>query len=195
MNKTAVPIISIPNPHLRRKAKPIDAVTPSVIALSERLATTLKYTKNPKGVGLAAPQIDENWRVFATQLDGTIELFFNPSIVAHSAEQSLGENEDEPDLEGCLSIPQLYGPVPRWKWVELEFDEIVENQFVRKTRRFSEFPARVIQHEFDHLEGILFIDYSLTLNLPVYAASTRSDKMTEVPRDVFETLQYSTRAV
>lgn len=193
MSNTVVPIISIPHPHLRRVARPITLVTPGVIAMSERLSTTLKHTKNPKGVGLAAPQIDEDWRVFATQLDGNIELFFNPRFSSHSDVQSFGENEDEPDLEGCLSIPEIYGPVPRWSWVELEFDQLKGNSFVQSRRRFTGFPARVIQHEYDHLEGILFIDYSLELNLPVYAASSRSDKMTEIPREVFETLQYSTR--
>lgn len=189
---TPAPIISIPHPHLRQVARPVVDATPATHALAKRLALTLKMTKNPTGVGLAAPQIDQPWRVFATQLNDQIEVFFNPVIAAHSLESTFGEDDDEPDLEGCLSIPKLYGPVPRWTWVELEFDQLTQDTFVRAKRRFSEFPARVIQHEYDHLEGILFIDYSIQFDLPIYTAHHRGEKMTEVPRDIFETLHHST---
>lgn len=188
----AAPIILIPDPHLRRVARPVPTVTPSVLVLAERLAETLRQTKNPTGIGLAAPQIDQDWRIFATQLDKQLELFFNPVIADHSEERIYGEKEAEPDLEGCLSIPKLWGPVPRWSWVELEFDQLKGSAFKRTSRRFSDFPARVVQHEYDHLEGILFIDYSLELDLPVFTADSRDDEMIELPRAVFETLQYST---
>ena len=82
--------------------------------------------------------------------------------------------------------------MPRWPWVELEFDQLVNEGFKRSSRRFMGFPARVVQHEYDHLEGILFIDYSLQLDLPVYTADSRNDKMEDLPRDIFETLHHST---
>lgn len=192
MTGKVAPIIQIPHPHLRRVAQPISAVTPAMQTLAKSLAETLRQTKNPTGVGLAAPQIDQDWRVFATQLDNTIELFFNPVIAAHSSETTYGEKEEDPDLEGCLSIPHLYGAVPRWSWVELEFDLLEHDRLQRTSRRFSDFPARVVQHEYDHLEGILFIDYSLQYDLPVYSANSRSEQMIEVPREIFQTLHHTT---
>lgn len=187
-------IILIPHPHLRQVARPVPEVTPRVLEFARRLGETLRLTDNPKGVGLAAPQIDQDWRIFATQLDEHIELFFNPVLTKHSRSQVLGIDEDDPDLEGCLSIPKLYGPVPRWQWVELEFDHLENSRFVRTSRRFEDFPARVVQHEFDHLEGVLFIDYSFKLDLPVYSADARSEKMTEVPREIFTALHRTTLA-
>lgn len=192
MKTAAATIISIPHPHLRTVARPLPEVTPNVIAFAEKLSETLRQTSNPKGVGLAAPQIDQDWRVFATQLDNKIELFFNPQIVRHSPDHSFGEKEDDPDLEGCLSIPKLYGAVPRWSWVELEFDTLNGSRFQRTQRRFNGFPARVVQHEQDHLDGILFIDYSYKFDLPVFSADSRGDTMKEMPRDIFETLHHST---
>ncbi len=192
MKAETLPIIKIPHPQLRRVARPVPTVTPNLLNFAKLLAETLRQTKNPTGVGLAAPQIDQDWRVFATQLDHGIELFFNPVIAKHSNQTSFGEKEDDPDLEGCLSIPHLYGPVPRWQWVELEYDELVGESFRRTSRRFSEFPARVVQHEFDHLEGILFIDYSLKYDLPVYTADSRADTMEELPPEIFATLHRST---
>lgn len=185
-------IIQIPHPHLRRVAKQVPAVTPQMLELATKLSETLRQTKNPTGVGLAAPQIDQDWRMFATQIEGKIELFFNPFIVKHSQNTMFGKHADDPDLEGCLSIPKLYGAVPRWSWVDLEYDKLDGTVFKHEQRRFTDFPARVVQHEFDHLEGILFIDYSLKFDLPIYSADSRSDEMTEVPREIFITLHHTT---
>ncbi len=192
MKATTAPIILIPHPHLRTVARPVPTPTPNVQVFANKLGETLRQTKNPQGVGLAAPQIDQDWRLFATQFEKKIELYFNPVIAKHSAELSFGENEEDPDLEGCLSIPKLYGPVPRWSWVELEFDRPEGEHFVRERRHFTDFSARVVQHELDHLDGTLFIDYSFKMDLPVYSADSRSDRMIEVPRSIFETLYQST---
>ena len=198
MKNKIVPIIQIPHPQLRAVARPVPTVDTAMLTLAQKLADTLKHTSNPVGVGLAAPQIDHSWRVFATQLDDQIELFFNPVITKHSQSVVLGEDEADPDLEGCLSIPKLYGPVPRWQWVELEFDQLLNRdapdtaRFQRASRRFADFPARVIQHEHDHLDGILFIDYCVQYDLPVYTADNRSEKMTLMPPELLATLHHST---
>lgn len=65
-------------------------------------------------------------------------------------------------------MPLLYGPVPRWEWVEVEYHGLIGDQLVEKKERFDGFHARVVQHEIDHLDGILFTDYSLQYDLPVY---------------------------
>ncbi len=174
--KTA-PIVHIPHPSLREVAAPIATVDAKLLALTKTLDESLKATRNPRGVGLAAPQIAVGKRIFATQLDGEIQLYINPKIIDHSEEKIMGEKDAEPHLEGCLSIPKIYGPVPRFEWVELEYEEIIADKLVAKKQRLSDFPARVAQHELDHLDGILFIDYSLSLGLPIYSENPETEKL------------------
>lgn len=132
---------------------------------------------NPQGVGLSAPQIGKNARLFVTWLSADpeadpsksdLKIYGNPVITAHSQDVTLGPDPEDPVLEGCLSIPKIYGPVPRYEWVELSFETMENGTMVSKEERAEGFLARVIQHEFDHLEGILFTDYSLKYDLPVY---------------------------
>ena len=86
----------------------------------------------------------------------------------------LGGADGSERFEGCLSIPIFYGPVPRYEWVEVEYQGLtnleLKNQpkIKMKKARFGDFDARVIQHEYDHLEGILFTDLVLKNNLPIY---------------------------
>ena len=199
MKTNTFDIITVPHPQLRTVAARITKPNRQLRQFIDSLEETLRHTDNPKGVGLAAPQVDRNLQVFSTNLEDEMLTFINPEIVAHSDEVVLGENADEPDLEGCLSIPKLYGPVPRWRWLELAYDELSENRdttddvrLSRTSRRFEGFHARVVQHEFDHLAGILFIDYCLAYELPVQMAEDRRSKMTEVPREIFETLHHTT---
>ncbi len=166
-------IITVPHPTLRQSAAPIMKVDKKTVSLISDLAKTLKNKRNPRGVGLAAPQVDNLIRAFAIDQSGKeheqdIKVFLNPVITKHSFNKSLGEDPKAPTLEGCLSIPKLYGPVPRWEWVEVEFDEIVEGELQRQKARFDWYIARVFQHELDHLDGVLFTDYSLEYDLPLY---------------------------
>lgn len=179
------PIVHLPHPSLRIVATEITEYSSEVASLANSLMQTLQATRKPRGVGLAAPQINESWRIFATLIDGESRTFINPRIARHSKILTLGDDGTDPHLEGCLSIPTLYGPVPRFKWVELEFKEIKEEQLVEKVERFEDFPARVIQHENDHLNGTLFLDYSLQYELPVY---DNVEYMTEVPQDIIATM-------
>lgn len=177
-------IIEIPHPTLRQKAEPISKVDKKLLTFIAELQSTLKATKKPKGAGLAAPQVNKLWRIFATQVKEP-RIFINPAIVKHSAEQTLGQDQKEPIMEGCLSIPRLYGPVFRWEWVTLEFDQIKNGKLVRQKEKFVDFPARVVQHELDHLNGILFTDHSLKDNLPVYQ-EIDPEKFEEVDREFLE---------
>lgn len=102
-----------------------------------------------KGVGLAAPQVGVLDRVFVVHIDGDVpRVFINPSIIETSSE--LSEYE-----EGCLSIPGMYAQVIRPAYVKVQ----AWNERGRPFNLTAEgFLARVIQHEYDHLEGVLFID-------------------------------------
>ena len=164
-------IISIPHPTLREKAKRVEKNTIKFEEFLSKMKATLLNADNPKGVGLAAPQVDTLYRVFLTLVDESQkdpQEFINPEIIKHSEEKTFGPDPENPRLEGCLSMPGLYGPVPRWGWVEVEFQRIENGKFVTDKKRFDGFHARVVQHEMDHLDGILFTDYSLQYDLPVY---------------------------
>jgi peptide deformylase len=117
----------------------------------------LKYIKNPDNgwVGLAAPQVWYNKRLIIVSLlkdreDETYPtvMMFNPKILDHSEEKQISE-------EGCLSLPEETGKVPRFKEVKLRyFDE----KFNEKIIKMSWLSSNIVQHEIDHLDGILFTD-------------------------------------
>lgn len=184
-------IITIPHPTLRQKAQPIEKVDTSLVKLVADLEKTLDEHRDPPGVGLAAPQVDKLLRVFATKLPpagsfkedgsrltGNLRHFINPQLVkACKRKKVLGVKKDEADLEGCLSMPGLYGSVPRHRWVEIEFQTLKDGQLVKQRERFDGYQARVIQHELDHLDGILFTDYALENELPVYRESKNREEL------------------
>lgn len=152
-------IISLPNKHLRQKSKKVDSVSGSVKKLiAEMEAATIDWEKSRKhevGVALAAVQIDSLKRViiirkdFDNKDDIRFDAYINPKVT-----KLLGEVRE--DFEGCLSIPDIYGKVPRHTVVEMEATDMQGN-----TVRVSAegFLARVIQHEIDHTNGIVFIDH------------------------------------
>jgi len=134
---------------LREKAKPVTKIGPSVQKLLDDLRDTMYGNK---GVGLAAPQIGVLKRVIVVDAgEGLIELI-NPEILAASGKET--------DLEGCLSIPGVLGEVERAAGV-------VVGGLDREGREVkieaNGFCARALQHEIDHLDGILFIDRAVRI--------------------------------
>ena len=97
-------------------------------------------------VGLAAPQVGRDINLFITKHGH--EVFINPKIISSSP-------QTKKSVEGCLSIPNISGAVFRSEWIQVEYINL-SGEKVQKY--FSGFPAIVIQHEYDHLQGILFID-------------------------------------
>ena len=118
----------------------------------------------------------------------TLAVYINPEIVTHSDQLTLGPDKKHPTLEGCLSIPGLYGPVPRWTEITLSYQELVEEKLIDRTQTFDNFAARVVQHEVDHLNGILFTDYSLQYDLPVYQENKKTDTLDEIDPKALEGL-------
>ena len=190
-------IITVPHPALRKKSADIKIVDKKIIQFLDQLKLTLQEKTNPSGVGLAAPQVDKNIRVFCTNLPigndletaegkSQIKIYINPVIVKHSQKTTFGPDQNDPILEGCLSIPSLYGPVPRWQSIELEFDQIINQELKRTSEHYTFFPARVIQHELDHLNGILFTDFSLYYDLPIYQEDEKKRKLIEIDKKMIE---------
>ncbi len=176
-------IITVPNKTLRATAKVVESVNPYLSKLVADMEKTLQSARNPRGVGLAANQVDKLYRVFTLAVD-TLQTLINPRIVAHSPRHTLGKNSEEPMLEGCLSIPKIFGPVPRWDWVEIEYQELVDSSLIERKEVFSDFTARVAQHELDHLDGVLFTDYSLEYNLPIYQEHPKTKELEEIDHTI-----------
>jgi len=137
-------IVEIGADVLREKAVPVKEITPNIAKLLDNMLETM-YAAN--GVGLAAPQIGVSKRVVVIDVgDGPLELI-NPVIV-----EKEGESIDE---EGCLSIPGVTGQVARAAKVKVEaLNRHGEKQVIEGEGLL----ARCLQHELDHLEGILFVD-------------------------------------
>jgi peptide deformylase len=194
-------IITVPHPTLRVVAEPVTQVNDELKKFVVELQDTLAKKANPKGVGLAAPQVNKKLNIFVTQLDdeGTkkgppsLKVYINPRIIDQSEHRIVGPNDEEAVLEGCLSIPGIYGPVPRHEWVKLEFQEITGDELVTQTGVFEQFAARVVQHELDHLHGILFIDYTLKYDLPLYQENKKTKKLKEISEELIEALVQKTK--
>lgn len=192
-------IITVPHPTLRQTADPIEKLDKKVLNFLSQLGDTLIKKDNPKGVGLAGPQVDQLWRAFAIYLpesgnrddeDPVLRLVINPRITKKSERLTFGPNPEEPILEGCLSIPGIYGPVPRHEWVELEFEELSSTTLTAKKERFTAFAARVVQHEYDHLDGVLFTDYAVEHDLPLY--QEKGKKMEEMSLEMIQAFYHQT---
>lgn len=131
---------------LRQPSKTIEHIDEELRTLIRDMFITMD---TDKGIGLAAPQIGKNIRLFIVKIDDGVErVFINPQIIATSERQCSYE-------EGCLSIPKMYASVIRPESVTVQYKDMDGR---RKTMEAGGLLARVIQHEYDHLEGILFID-------------------------------------
>lgn len=170
-------ILTVPHEILRKKSAPIEHLTADVQAKVMELISAMKDAHNPEGVGLSFPQIGYNLRGFVTYLEKRIKVYLNPTILDASEEMTLGGTAERPTLEGCLSIPWLYGPVSRHKKIKVQ---AIDEHGVEFTKHLSSFPARLFLHEYDHLEGVLFTDYTLRDNLPLYLLDHEHDQFTEI---------------
>ncbi|HUG93358.1 MAG TPA: peptide deformylase [Planctomycetaceae bacterium] len=143
-------IVHYPHPALRWKSKPIVEINADLRATVRRMFDLMYESK---GIGLAANQVALPYRLFVVNPTGDAaetdeeHVFINPEIIRRN-----GSAEGE---EGCLSLPDLFGLVRR-------ADQVVINAFDLEGREFemglTEMPSRVVQHETDHLDGVLFID-------------------------------------
>ena len=150
------PIVIYGSPVLRKKSVNIDPDYPELGKLIDDMYLTLAEAE---GVGLAAPQIGKNIRLFIVdctpwaeehpELADFRKVFVNAEIYEASAETSHFE-------EGCLSIPGIHENVVRPVSIRMRY---LDENFVEHDEEFSGYPARVIQHEYDHLEGKVFTDH------------------------------------
>lgn len=159
------PIITSPDPVLTTPARTVSTFDKRLAKLIRDMKATLRATKNPKGVGLAAPQIGEPWRIFITKQGTDIRIFINPKITKKSETKTDGVPERENKLEGCLSIPHIWGQVHRHADITLAYQD--ETGALHE-EQFSGFLATIIQHETDHTNGILYVQRVLEQNGKLY---------------------------
>lgn len=148
-------ILTVPNSILTQPAQPVGRVEQKILKIIEEMKKTLLAAENPKGVGLAAPQIGRPWRIFLAKPfeKSEISVFINPEIVEKSDGLTNGVPERNNKLEGCLSVPGIWGMVKRHQSVKLHYQ--TPNGKLH-TKKFQGFLATIIQHEVDHLDGRLF---------------------------------------
>lgn len=153
-----LPIVAYGDPVLRKMGEEITESYPNLQQLIDDMFETMERSR---GVGLAAPQINKSIRLFvidSTKMydegekgaeDALREVFINPEILEE-------EGKEWPYEEGCLSIPGIREDVYRHEIVHIQY---YDRNFKKHQRTFSGLTARVIQHEYDHIEGKLFIDH------------------------------------
>lgn len=142
-------IVVAGNPVLRQVAKPIERIDKKLLRLLKDMAETM-YSAD--GVGLAAPQVGVSKRVVVIDVGEGLYELINPVIVHKEGEVVGGE--------GCLSVPDYEGEVKRAEYVECEF---TDRHGKRLLLQASGLLAICIQHELDHLDGVLFIDKAITI--------------------------------
>lgn len=157
MNKDA--IITLPNPHLRQKSQKVGIITDDVKQVAANMeAATLDWEASRAhevGVALAAVQIDQLLKIvvirnnYDNKEDHTFTTLINPQITKL-------EGELVEDFEGCLSIKDIYGKVPRYNKVKVKALDLTGREFRITAEGFM---ARILQHEIDHTNGIVFIDH------------------------------------
>lgn len=147
------------HPVLRRRARALERADLKSSAVQKLIDDMIDTMEEYHGIGLAAPQVHEGVRIFIAGMQedaadeaeepGIIPVpFINPEVIP------LG-TEKETDWEGCLSIPDIRGKVPRYTRVKIRG---LDREGTRQELQLTGFPARVVQHENDHLDGVLFFD-------------------------------------
>ena len=152
-------IITLPNPHLRQKSQRVGIITAEIKQIvADMQAATIDWDASREhevGVALAAVQIDRLYKIVVVRnnhddkTDHTFTAFINPQITKL-------EGEVVSDFEGCLSVPDIYGKVPRHTKVRVKALNLNGREF-RVTA--EGFLARIFQHEIDHTNGLVFIDH------------------------------------
>ena len=153
-------IITLPHAHLRQRSKKVGIVTEEIQEIIQGMQdATISWEQSRNhevGVALAAVQINKLLRIvvvrndFENKEDHTFTVFINPVITKY-------EGEIKEDYEGCLSVKDVYGKVPRYTKVRIKWQGV--DGKVRTKKIDEPFLARIFQHEIDHTNGIVFIDH------------------------------------
>ena len=161
-------LVDIKDPVLRKIAKPVKKIDKKIQKLISDLKETLVAQNDPEGIGLAAPQVGKSLQLFIVNFEGLDRVVINPKIITSKNTKKQKTKKKDRILEGCLSLPHYYGPIKRHNIVKIDYTNENEEKI---TETFTDFPAQIIQHEIDHLNGKVFIDHIVEQNAPLYKFS------------------------
>ncbi len=163
----ALKIITAPDKILTSPTKLVKKFDKKLKDLVERMIETLKVQDDPPGVGLAANQVGYNLSLFILWPDPKKEplVVINPKIIKKEERKQKKDKQEKQELEGCLSIPKIWGPVKRAEKILLEYQDI---EGKKHQRWFTGLEAIIVQHEVDHLNGILFTTRALKQGNPLF---------------------------
>ncbi len=172
-------IVKAPNPVLAQKAKEVTKVDKATLNLIEEMKISLDSATDPIGVGLAAPQVGKSLKIFISKptVKSKVSVFINP-VITKSENFDEKHKDKATKLEGCLSLPNIWGDVQRFKMVQVEY---LDENNVKHNKQFTGFMAIIVQHEIDHLDGLLFTKRVLDQKGTLY----KSEK-NEKGEDIFE---------
>lgn len=161
-------IVTIPNPVLRQTSKPVSKIDKKIRQLVDSMVDLIGNGPDGTrvGAGLSAIQAGKPLRLFVVYPpEGDIIVFVNPQIVERSKTCISGvPHGKQRYYEGCLSVPGFYAILKRPKTIKIRYLDLDGNNHEEK---YSDFMACVIQHEYDHLDGILFIDRAKEQNAEI----------------------------
>lgn len=151
-------ILLAPNEVLSAKAKPIKHITKEIKRIIDDMKDTLVKASDPEGVGLAAPQVGESLQLFIMKptAKSSITVCINPQVTVHEVsekQEKKRHKHEEVQLEGCLSLKDIWGTVQRAQYVLMQY---IDEDGKKHSKEVKGFEAIIVQHEFDHLQGILF---------------------------------------
>lgn len=180
-------ILITPHPLLVKRSLSVRKFDKKLAKIISDMEKTLSQTHDPVGVGLAAPQVEISSRFFLAKprQNGKTMVFINPEIVskilAQEKTRHSARKKSKRLLEGCLSIPNIWGKVIRPKEITLKYQDALGK---KHTKKISGFLSAIVQHEIDHLNGVLFTQHVLAQNGNLY----RSYK-NEEGEDEFEEIE------
>jgi peptide deformylase len=167
-------LVTTPAPILFQNAKPVLKIDKKVLTLIEDMQETLLSCTDPVGVGLAAPQVGVAWQLFIIKPSPSakVKVFINPQLkIEPSIKHSSKTSQDV--LEGCLSVENLWAHVSREQKVQLTYTNL---QGETTTEIFTGYEAVIIQHEMDHLQGVLFTKRALEQKESLYRIEKQKGK-------------------
>lgn len=162
-------IITTPNPLLNKPSKPVLKIDDKIKDLAEKMIKTIKGGKQRIGVGLSAVQVGKPLQLFVAYSARAKKeiVFINPKITWYSKEMIYGVSERENPFEGCLSVLGIWAKIKRHQQIKITYQTLSGR---KKTQTFSGFFAVIVQHEYDHLQGILFTQRALEQREKLYKA-------------------------
>lgn len=177
-------IVKIPNSVLNTPSKEVEKIDKRTLDFIADMKKALLSANNPKGVGLAAPQVGRGVRIFIAKPSpkSPFSVFINAKILSKSQDLTEGVPERERKFEGCLSIPNVWGVVHRHKSIKVAYQS---PDGKTHTQTFSGFLATIIQHETDHIDGILFTKRSLEQKEKLYKITGRDKE----GKDIFDEIE------